>query len=43
MDAGIGREIDPLRGEDLQKMWKDTLNGTPEQVEIARQIFGGRK
>ncbi len=39
----LKRDIDPLRGEDLQRMWHDTLNAPPEQVKIVEEIFVGKK
>jgi tripartite-type tricarboxylate transporter receptor subunit TctC len=39
----IKRPIEPLPGSALQKMWKDTLNPSPEQLSVAMQIFGGKK
>jgi len=39
----LKRDVQPLRGEDLQRMWKDTLNAPPDQVKIVQEIFGGKK
>ncbi len=39
----LKRKVDPLRGEDLQRMWADTLNAPPAQVKIVQEIFGGKK
>lgn len=39
----LRRPIGPLRGEELQKMWRDTIDAPPEQVEIVNAIFGGKK
>jgi len=39
----LNRKVDPLRGEDLQRMWADTLNAPPDQVAIVQEIFGGKK
>jgi len=39
----LKRDVQPLRGEDLQRMWKDALNAPPDQVKIVQEIFGGKK
>ncbi len=39
----MNRAIEPLRGEALQRMWKETLSAPPDQVKIVQQIFGGKK
>jgi hypothetical protein len=32
-----------MRGEDLQRMWQETLSAPPDQVKIVQDIFGGKK
>ena len=39
----LGRPILPATGADLQKMWKDSLSASPEDVAIMKRIFGGKK
>jgi len=41
--ARLKRKIDPMRGEDLQRMWQETLSAPPDQVKIVQDIFGGKK
>ena len=39
----LGRPILPATGADLQKMWKDSLSASPEDVAIMKRIFAGKK
>jgi len=39
----LKRDVQPLRGEDLQRMWQETLSAPPDQVKIVQEIFGGKK
>ena len=39
----LNRPILPATGADLQKMWKDSLAASPEDVAIMKRIFGGQK
>ena len=39
----LKRPIIPTSGKDLQKMWKDSLSASPEQLGIVKEIFGRKK
>lgn len=39
----LRRPIEPVRGEKLQEMWQEAFEAPPEDVELIREIFTGKK